>query len=160
MTKTPQYVLNRDKVTRLKEILHTMQEDIAFIEKAIGAILIKADAEKSQPLIDFGHNALQSLRLIPIYARNIEKMITPETTGDLTAYAEKTNTLIHGLLSITEQSFSTDQTNDPENLNLIITELVSREDYLQLGSKAEVIKIRIVAIKLSQTFLVLKDLLS
>lgn len=160
MSKAPQYVLTAEQAIQLKSILQTMHEDVSFIEKSTGKILIKADQEKCEPLISFCHDIFQSLRLIPIYVRNIEKMIALGVTGDLNAYAEKTNTLLHGLLSISEQSFSVENKEDPENLHAIITHLISREDYLRLGVATEVTPIKIVSIKLSQTFFKLREILT
>lgn len=160
MTKAPQYVLTGEQAIQLKDILQTMHEDVSFIEKATGKILIEADREKCEPLIHFCHDIFQALRLIPIYVRNIEKMTTLGITGDLNAYAEKTNTLLYGLLSISEQSFSVENKEDPENLHVILVKLISRDDYLNLDVATEVTAIKIVAIKLDQTFLKLKEILS
>lgn len=160
MPKVPQYILTEEQANLLKATLQSLQEDVSFLEKTTGKILIKADQEKCEDLIRFCHDIFQSLRLIPIYTRNIEKMIALDITGKLNAYAEKTNTLLNGLLCIAEQAFSVDNKHDPENLHAIISQLVSQEEYLNFGVTSDITKMRMVAVKLDQTFLKLKSVLN
>jgi hypothetical protein len=152
--------LSDQQIKALQSIIFTMTEDISVIEKIVGRLILEADQKKLIPVITFCHDVLQSLHLIPIYARNIIKKL-PDSVGGNVIIEDNAIILLQGLLSITKESLirPKSKNGDPENLFAIMSVLCLHQDYSAFGIEQEVARIHIRAVKLHQLAISLRQVL-
>lgn len=152
--------LTSQQLKALKATLATILEDVSVIEKVIGPLLLEANRTKSVPVIIFCHDVLQSLRLIPIYARNILKIL-PEPGTSPNPIEEGVTVLLQGFLGVTKESLIRPRPNygQTENLFNIMSEFCNLKEYPELGVSAQIAKINIRAVKLHHLAISLRQIL-
>lgn len=153
--------LTDKQIKALRSTLETMIADISIIEKVVGPLLLDANRKKLVPVINFCHDVLQAIRLIPIYARNALKKL-PDANGEAQAITEDAGFLLQGLLSTADEALMPQKLhgNNPENLFNIMSEFCLQEGYSALHVEQEVGKIHIRAVKLHKLAVSLRQILA
>ena len=152
--------LNRKQLQALKATLETINTDIRVIEKVIGPLFMEANRKRILPIINFCHDVLQSLRLTPIYVRNILKKL-PETVENKSVIEDDVRILIQGLLVTLHETVTRHKSAyvSPENLFEIMRTFCRQPDYSTFGIEEEIAKINIRAVKLNRLEISLRQVL-
>lgn len=150
MNLTVPQQLTSTQLENLKNSITILNEDISAIEHIIVPMLNNASKENNAPVIGFCHDVLQSLRLIPIYTRNILNGLPSSQSGEA-IIEDRIQVLLSGLsVTIDDSIIHENNEGNPENLPVIIHQFCTQEDYFSYGVEVEVTKIHILSIKLNQ----------
>lgn len=152
--------LNQHQLITLRNALTDLLQDLSSIEKTTGMLLIDASKENQEQVIDFCHDVLQSLRLIPIYARNILKMLPEQADGDI-QLPENVAILISGLIAAADESLSKPRgIVSPENIWEILGQLIKRPESHHLKIARQTSFIAMKAKKMQDSFHSIQQILN